>query len=105
MTGPGYFCEFFKRGLTDEEKFWVFDSHPSYFAAIKDELKVWVAENWEGWNNAKPEWFTEDFIAMVPDEFIPVKMDPCRRRSSFMTKGIAAPTNPAQVQPVGFGEP
>ena len=28
-------------------------------------------------------WFTSNFIATVPDEFIPIELDPLRRRSSI----------------------
>ena len=41
---------------------------------------------------------------MVPDDFIPVAMDPNRRRSSLLL-GFAGSTNLAEVHPVGFGEP
>ena len=36
----------------------------------------------------KPAWFTANFIATVPDEFIPIEVDPLRRRSSVY-EGIA----------------
>jgi len=86
------------------QKSQIFGYNHRHWVSIRGDVKNWTLSNWVRWQQDKPDWFTEDFIASVPDDFIPVAMDPNRRRSSLL-KGFAGPTNPSQVQPVGFGEP
>ena len=54
--------------------------------------------NWSKWEAAKPDCFTDNnFIASVPDDFIPVKVDPNRRRSSL----LASMMNPQRYEEGG----
>ena len=71
MTGVEFSCQNFKLAKTDEEKFGIFDQHPSYFAPIKGELKIWLAANWTRWNRERPAWFTEAAIAFIPNNIVP----------------------------------
>jgi hypothetical protein len=55
---------------------------------IKDPVKEWVQENWWTWVEEKPGWFTDAWIAKVPDDFIPAEEDRAalqklRKRSVF----------------------
>jgi hypothetical protein len=62
------------------------------WSSIRGEVKEWTTANWSDWESNPPDWFTEHFVARVPDEFIPVKVDPNRGRSSFfwaLAGGIA----------------
>ena len=73
MTGPEFACLTFKLAITEEEKFSIFDQHPIYFVAIKDELKTWLNENWKRWNEEKPVWFTKSAIADIPNDIVPAE--------------------------------
>jgi hypothetical protein len=69
-TGP-QFCEVrFRNAKTDESKLSILKYHSSYYEAFDDELKAFVAEHWESWMANQPEWFTENVIATVPDEYL-----------------------------------
>jgi hypothetical protein len=38
---------------------------------IGADVKAWTLENWERWEEEKPEWFTPVIRATAPDEYIP----------------------------------
>ena len=40
---------------------------------IRDEVKKWVIENWWKWKEEQPTWFTDNWIAKVPDDMIPTE--------------------------------
>ena len=61
----------FHSGSNDALKIVIFEFHPSYYANIREELKVWVGDNWNRWNEEKEEWFTSKVISNIPNEFIP----------------------------------
>jgi hypothetical protein len=61
----------FYSGSNDAMKIDIFDHHPSFYANIRDELKEWVGDNWNRWNEEKEEWFTSKVISNIPNEFIP----------------------------------
>ena len=57
----------------DGPKFTTFDRHRSYFKVLEPELKTWLEENWERWEDEKPEWFTPVAITTVPADLLPKK--------------------------------
>jgi hypothetical protein len=70
-TGP-QFCELhFKNAKTDESKLAILKYHESYYKAFEDEMKVFIADNWDTWMANQPDWLTENVIATVPDEYLP----------------------------------
>jgi hypothetical protein len=52
-----------------------------YWDSIRDEILAFTHANWARWQAEKPDWFTEQLIATIPDEFIP-RVDKGRKRSS-----------------------
>jgi hypothetical protein len=59
---------------------------------IKEPVKEWVQENWWTWKEEKPGWFTDAWIAKVPDDFIPAEEDrvalqKLRRKNSVLGTG------------------
>ena len=38
---------------------------------IADDVQLFTHAKWAEWTETKPEWFTENFIASVPDRYIP----------------------------------
>ena len=56
-----------------KDKFIVFKRHKSYYKRIDEELKEWLVENWEKWENDKEDWFTAKMIGKIPSELLPEK--------------------------------
>jgi len=74
MTAPQYTCMLYNTAGNgeDEKKFdAVFTNRMSYTESIKDEVRVWVAENLEQWEEDQPEWFK---IEKIPDDLLPVEV-------------------------------
>ena len=49
----------------------IFTNHSSFTESIKDEVIIYMHDNWAEWERTQPAWFTPKFIASVGDEFIP----------------------------------
>jgi hypothetical protein len=57
---------------TERHKIQIFWYHQCKWAHYKDEVRAWTLANWGRWKEEKPDWFTQDVIEYVPDEYIPV---------------------------------
>ena len=72
----------------DSMKFqWVFGVRSSYISQIRDDVKMFVANNIDRWREENPEWFD---VQRIPDELLPVKVfreegGAKRRRSSSVS--------------------
>jgi len=94
QTTKGWVISLFSEGKTDAAKSIVFIAKKSLWAGIKDDVKAWCLENWERWEEEKPEWFNEMFQGAVDDDMIPdasliqmrLKARGERRRSSIFKK-------------------
>lgn len=88
MTGKQYCVYNYRRAKVDRWKMDIFSNHPSYYASIRDEIKAWIDGAWEIWHEERPEWFTAQAIATIPDDFIPtavlVKLHARGRRKSSL---------------------
>ncbi|GMI17330.1 hypothetical protein TrLO_g702 [Triparma laevis f. longispina] len=51
----------------------VFTNNESHWTPIRDKVEAWVKAGWKDWKVEKPEWFTDDWKAIVPEEMIPKK--------------------------------
>ena len=71
MTAKEFKCDAFRNAKTDEEKFEVFGSHPSYYESINGDLKIWLAERWTVWMEEKPIWLTIAAKKQIPLELAP----------------------------------
>ena len=72
MTAKDFACQCFDLATTDEAKFYILKKHPSYHASRKQELRVWLASNWEKWTvTEKPSWFTGRLLASIPADLLP----------------------------------
>ena len=80
-TGSQYLIDLFRSG-DDATKSTIFKKNKRLWFSIRGEVMTWTRTNWANWIETKPAWFTSNFIAMVPDEVIPVELDPLRQRSS-----------------------
>ena len=80
-TGSQCTIDLFQTG-DDAMKSEIFLYNKRQWSSIRGEVMTWTRTNWKMWIDTKPVWFTPHFIATVPDEFIPIEVDPLRRRSS-----------------------
>ena len=72
MTAKQYNIQLYHDATTDRMKIAIFENHPSYYKSIWGEVGQWVRENWETWNDERPEWFTDRVKASVPKDMIPL---------------------------------
>ena len=81
MTGSQFACHNFHIATTDEARFIIFKRHPSYYASIKGELRVWLASNWSSWTAvaSPPPWFTPRILASIPEDLLPKDATPATR--------------------------
>ena len=49
----------------------IFFNHRTYYDSINEELKQWLGKNWTTWIDDQPEWFTQSWQAMAPEDMIP----------------------------------
>lgn len=72
MTGPQFACDVYRRAQSDEVRFDIFVHNESYYASIREELRVWLAADWERWTvDEKPQWFTPRLLASIPEDLLP----------------------------------
>jgi hypothetical protein len=50
--------------LKKNEKLW---------RSVEDDVRDWVTQNWNRWEEEQPVWFTEAWKSRVPDEWLPRK--------------------------------
>ena len=76
----------------DEKRALIFKKNTVMWSRIKEDVKAWTMTNWETWDEEKPEWFTLEVIARIPDEFIPprflAKLGGARERRGSAAGGI-----------------
>ena len=58
-------------GENDRIKQEIFDCNPAKWKAIEPQVKEWVGEGWMGWERDKPDWFTDNWKAKVPADWVP----------------------------------
>ncbi|GMI36316.1 hypothetical protein TeGR_g6771 [Tetraparma gracilis] len=64
--------ERFTKGKDDESKLGILRCQRLMWEAeIGGEVKKWTLENWARWTEEAPEWFNEQMIGCVHDEYIP----------------------------------
>ena len=90
-TGNEWIQSYFTRGVTDEIKMNVLNKNKGKWSAIVPQVKEWVEEGWTEWEREKPEWFTDNWKARVPAEWVPKegkeehkRAKDCVRRLSFV---------------------
>ena len=71
-TGAEFLCQQWRDASTDKEKFYIFGKHRSYYFNIEDDVKLWLRENWERWEEERPDWLTAKLISKIPADLLPV---------------------------------
>jgi hypothetical protein len=70
-TGCEWAVSFFLKGDTDAKRVKPLRLNKKKWKIIRPQMKEFVLENWEGWEEEKPEFFTEAFKKRVPDDMLP----------------------------------
>jgi hypothetical protein len=89
QTGYAWVQSYFVSGQTDEVKKRIFEHNKKQWQSIRPDVKAWTLENWERWEEEKPEFFNDAFKATVDDDMIPpaslrkLNAGSSRRRSSL----------------------
>jgi hypothetical protein len=72
-TGPQFAVDNYKAAATDVMRFDIFTHHPSFYSSISEELYKWLTDNWDRWEEEKPDWFTAAALLNIPEDILPVK--------------------------------
>jgi hypothetical protein len=68
-TGREVVQDYFLKGESDEARFGIFRRNLLLWEAdIGQHVKAWVGENFERWQEEKPEWFR---VEKIHDQFLP----------------------------------
>jgi len=70
-TGYDFNKAYFLDNDEDEKKVIIFGCQQSHWIDIAPDVEIWSHSKWAEWKATKPEWFTDNFIASVPDRYIP----------------------------------
>ena len=59
-------------------------------------MKAYTHANWDRWQAEEPEWFTEEWIASIPEDFVPLglkssRVEQGRMRSSALLRALGLP--------------
>ena len=70
-TGSEFLCDTWSNGTSDKERFYVFTKRESYFKSIEKELKEWLCENWDRWEDERDDFFSAKMINKIPSRLLP----------------------------------
>jgi hypothetical protein len=73
-TGKQFAVDTYHSSETDSSRFEIFGHHETYYSSVAEELMTWLNDNWEKWEEEKPEWFTAVAISTVPQDMLPVRV-------------------------------
>jgi hypothetical protein len=71
-TGNEWAMSFFLKGDTDAKRVKPLRLSEKKWKKIRPQMKEFVLENWEAWEEEQPEFFTETFKKRVPDDMLPL---------------------------------
>jgi hypothetical protein len=78
----------FKEGDDEVKANYTFKYSKHHWISIEDDVKNWVIENWEKWEEEKPDWFDDNMKKSVPIEYIPT--GGAKRRESVRHASVDA---------------
>jgi hypothetical protein len=70
-TGNEWVQSYFLQGERDDVKQNVLYLNAAKWAAIRPQVKEWVRSSWVGWERDKPDWYTDNWKAKVPADWVP----------------------------------
>ena len=109
-TGNEWVQSYFIQGGSDDIKMNVLTKNRAKWKAIEPQVREWVREGWMRWEREKPDWFTDNWKAKVPADWVPTEgkeewKASVRRRSiaGSERKGSVAYESQAPRQAQGSG--
>ena len=102
-TGKQQIMERFSKADDDASKASVMKKNKKQWAGIREDVKAWVQGGWWRWEEEKPEWMTESWIAKVPPDMIPSEAKQAAkniRASARMRSSLAIIAKEITVHPV-----
>jgi hypothetical protein len=112
-TGNEWAMSFFLKGDTDAKRVKPLRLNKRKWKKIRPQMKEFVLDNWERWEEENPDFFSEAFKKRVPDDMLPtvelkkqtVAGGGQRRRSSFgELMGGSVPARRGSATVVPFNE-
>jgi len=73
QLGKQWTMNYFLQGEGVEVKSEIVTSNKKQWRSIRGEVKEWAQANWWRWDEEKPEWMTESWIAKVPPDMLPTE--------------------------------
>jgi hypothetical protein len=70
-TGNDWAMSFFIKGNTDAKRVKPVRLNKHKWRKIRPEVKEFVAENWERWEEEEPDWFTDVWKSRLPEDWLP----------------------------------
>jgi hypothetical protein len=70
-TGNEWVQSYFLDGESDDIKCSTLWFNKAKWKAIEPQVKEWAREGWMGWEKEKPDWFTDNWKARVPADWVP----------------------------------
>ena len=55
-TASQFCVKIFEQGLDDSVKFRILRGHRCLYISIEKDVKIWLSDNWEKWDDEKPDW-------------------------------------------------
>jgi hypothetical protein len=71
QTGGEWARSLFLEGERDITKIIPIGFNKKLWAGIREDVKAWTMENWERWEEEKPEWFNDAWKAQIDADMIP----------------------------------
>jgi hypothetical protein len=72
-TSNEWIQAFFVQGKSDDVKKYIVEYNSGKWEAIAPQVKEWIREGWMGWDRDKPVWFTVNWKAKVPADWVPIE--------------------------------
>jgi hypothetical protein len=110
QTGHAWVKAMFLDGTDDRQKIRALRKNKKLWLSIRDDVKAWTMENWERWEEEKPEWFNDAWKAGVDDSMIPpaslrkLNGGGSERRRSSLGDILGVGARVAPIAPVGGGK-
>ena len=70
-TAPAFCTRQFLEAATDEARAAIFVFNPQFYEAIREEIKTWLAVNWNKVLAKEQPWFDEKLRSLIPEDLIP----------------------------------
>jgi hypothetical protein len=81
-TGSEWIQSVFLEGESDDVKKGIVGFNKAKWKDIEPQVKEWVSSKWLEWERTKPRWFTDNWKARVPTEWVPVEGQLEHRKAS-----------------------